>query len=63
MLRQEIFLNGTPSHPLPANLQRIIQNSQQIFHIDPRVPSDLDRYYVCETRRALSDRLIVVTRR
>lgn len=59
-LRTEIFPDGNPGHPLPANLQRIIQNSQQIFHIDPRVPSDLDPVYVIDQRKALADRLIVV---
>jgi len=60
MLRNEIFPDGTPGHPLPANIQRIVQNSQQIFHIDPRVPSDLDPIDLIEQRQALSDRLVVV---
>ncbi len=60
VLRDEIFLDGTPGHPLPVNIQRIVQNSQQIFHIDHRVPSDLDTIYVHEARQALTDRLIVV---
>ena len=60
MLRHEIFTDGNPSHPLPANIRRIVQNSQQIFKIDPRIPSDLDPKYVFERRKALSERLIVV---
>ncbi|TXT08619.1 hypothetical protein VHUM_02747 [Vanrija humicola] len=60
VLREEIFPNGDPGHPLPVNIQRIVQNSQQIFHIDPRVPSDLDPAYIIETRQALFDRLIIV---
>ena len=60
MLRKEVYVDGTPGHPLPVNIQRIVQNSQQIFHIDPRIPSDLDPVYICETRNALTERLIVV---
>ncbi|WVO13428.1 hypothetical protein L204_101043 [Cryptococcus depauperatus] len=59
-LRNDIYQDGTPGHPLPVNIQRVIQNSQQIFHIDPRVPSDLDPVYLLEQRQALSERLIVV---
>ncbi|KAK4688584.1 DNA-directed RNA polymerase II subunit RPB1, partial [Tremellales sp. Uapishka_1] len=60
LLRSEIFPDGSPAKPLPVNLQRIIQNSQQIFHIDHRVPSDLDPVYLVESRRALLQRLVVV---
>ncbi|OXG79786.1 DNA-directed RNA polymerase II subunit RPB1 [Cryptococcus neoformans Gb118] len=60
ILRSEIYPDGTPGHPLPVNIQRVIQNSQQIFHIDPRVPSDLDPVYLLEQREALADRLLVV---
>ncbi|OCF37907.1 DNA-directed RNA polymerase II subunit RPB1 [Kwoniella heveanensis BCC8398] len=60
LLRDEIYTDGTPGHPLPVNIQRVIQNSQQIFHIDPRVPSDLDPAYLMQERQALSDRLLVV---
>lgn len=60
ILRSEIYPDGTPGHPLPVNIQRVIQNSQQIFHIDPRVPSDLDPVYLLEQRDALADRLLVV---
>ncbi|KIR29043.1 DNA-directed RNA polymerase II subunit RPB1 [Cryptococcus deuterogattii LA55] len=60
ILRSEIYQDGTPGHPLPVNMQRVIQNSQQIFHIDPRVPSDLDPVYLLEQRDALAERLLVV---
>lgn len=60
ILRDEIFPDGNPSHPLPANIQRIVQNSQQIFKVDPRVPSDLDPAYLHTARQALCDRLVVV---
>lgn len=59
-LRTAIYPDGNPSHPLPANIQRIVQNSQQVFHIDDRVPSDLDPAYLIQTRSALLDRLVVV---
>ncbi|EJD33620.1 RNA polymerase II largest subunit [Auricularia subglabra TFB-10046 SS5] len=44
VLRKEIFRNAEPhnSHCLPVNLRRIIQNAQQIFHIDCRKHSDLE---------------------
>ena len=60
LLREEIFPGGNPSHALPANLQRLIQNSQQIFKVDPSRASDLDPAYVITTRRELSERLVVV---
>ncbi|ORY35600.1 putative DNA-directed RNA polymerase II largest subunit [Naematelia encephala] len=60
LLRTEIFTDGAQSHPLPTNVQRIIHNSRQIFHIDPRNPSDLDPVYIIDKRQALTDRLIVV---
>jgi DNA-directed RNA polymerase II subunit RPB1 len=60
MLRTEIFTDGVAGHPLPVNIARIIQNSQQVFHVDPREPSDLDPAYLINSVRSLSDRLIVV---
>ena len=60
LLRSSIYPDGNPSHPLPANIQRIVQNSQQVFHIDDRVPSDLDPAYLIAQRKALLDRLVVV---
>jgi DNA-directed RNA polymerase II subunit RPB1 len=60
VLRKAIYKDGNPSHPLPANIQRIVQNSQQVFHIDHRVPSDLDPAYLIQQRKALLDRLVVV---
>jgi len=59
-LRREIFVDGNPGHPLPANIQRIVQNSQQLFQVDSRVPSDLDPKYVYERRQELCDELVVV---
>mgnify|MGYP002718862558 CR=1 FL=1 len=59
MLRREIFPDGNPGHPLPVNIRRIVQNSQQIFHIDPRVPSNLDPKYIVKARQKLCSELIV----
>lgn len=59
-LRTSIYPDGNPSHPLPANIQRIVQNSQQVFHIDDRVASDLDPAYLISERNALLNRLVVV---
>jgi DNA-directed RNA polymerase II subunit RPB1 len=44
VLREFIFPRAptTSPHYLPVNLQRIVQNAMQIFHIDRRKPSDLD---------------------
>jgi DNA-directed RNA polymerase II subunit RPB1 len=60
LLRKDVYTDGNPSHPLPANIQRIVQNSQQVFHIDHRVPSDLEPTYLIKERKALLDRLVVV---
>ncbi|EJD55108.1 beta and beta-prime subunits of DNA dependent RNA-polymerase [Auricularia subglabra TFB-10046 SS5] len=61
-LRNDIFRNADPrnSHYLPVNLRRIIQNAQQIFHIDRRKPSDLEPAYIIDSVRALIDRLLIV---
>ncbi|KAH7330647.1 beta and beta-prime subunits of DNA dependent RNA-polymerase [Rhizoctonia solani] len=62
MLREFIFRTADPNQPhyLPVNLRRIIQNAQQIFHIDRRKPSDLEPSYIMDEVAALSSRLIVV---
>jgi DNA-directed RNA polymerase II subunit RPB1 len=60
ILRTETFKNGDSNHPLPVNIGRLILNSQQIFHIDPRAQSDLEPKYIIETRDALIARLVVV---
>jgi DNA-directed RNA polymerase II subunit RPB1 len=49
----------TPQY-LPVNLQRIIQNALQIFHIDIRKPSDLEPAFIVESIRKLCDRLVIV---
>ena len=45
---------------LPVNLWRIIQNVQQIFHIDRRKPSNLNPLYILHDVRALVERLTVI---
>ncbi|QSL64587.1 hypothetical protein MERGE_001888 [Pneumocystis wakefieldiae] len=42
LLRNFIFKDGDGRRPLPVNIQRIIRNAQQIFHIDKRKASDLN---------------------
>jgi DNA-directed RNA polymerase II subunit RPB1 len=62
ILREFIFPR-TPAnipHYLPVNLQRIVQNATQIFHIDRRKPSDLDPVYIIDLVKELQRRLIVV---
>ncbi|EIN13283.1 beta and beta-prime subunits of DNA dependent RNA-polymerase [Punctularia strigosozonata HHB-11173 SS5] len=62
LLREFIFPNQDPSRPtyLPVNLQRIVQNAVQIFHIDRRKPSDLEPAYLIDAVRGLVERLVVV---
>ncbi|KAH9964633.1 beta and beta-prime subunits of DNA dependent RNA-polymerase [Russula dissimulans] len=62
ILRDFIFPR-TPAnipHYLPVNLQRIVQNAVQIFHIDRRKPSDLDPVYIIDAVKELQKKLIVV---
>ncbi|KAL0059361.1 DNA-directed RNA polymerase II core subunit rpo21 [Marasmius tenuissimus] len=62
LLRNFIFPRQDPnvSQYLPVNIQRIVQNAMQIFHIDRRKPSDLEPAYIIDQVKALCDRLIVV---
>lgn len=62
LLRDFIFPRQDPANAryLPVNLQRIVQNAVQIFHIDRRKPSDLEPAYIIDSVRELCDRLIVV---
>jgi DNA-directed RNA polymerase II subunit RPB1 len=61
-LRTFVFIRADPQTPqyLPVNLQRIIQNALQIFHIDIRKPSDLEPAFIVESIRKLCDRLVIV---
>ena len=62
LLRNFIFPRTptTQPHYLPVNLQRIVQNALQIFHIDHRKPSDLEPAYIVDAVDELGKRLIVV---
>jgi DNA-directed RNA polymerase II subunit RPB1 len=62
MLRNFVFKGADPatSMYMPVNLQRIVQNAIQIFHIDQRKPSDLEPAYIIDAVRGLCNRLIVV---
>ncbi|KAG9310372.1 DNA-directed RNA polymerase II, subunit 1 [Chiua virens] len=53
--------DGLTPHYLPVNLQRIIQNATQIFHIDRRKPSDLEPSYIVDAVHQLADRLVAVS--
>lgn len=62
VLREFIYprMDATTPQYLPVNLQRIIQNAVQIFHIDRRKPSDLEPAYIIDAVRELGKRLVVV---
>src|SRR3984957_8438514 len=62
LLRGFVFANADPGTPryLPVNLQRIVQNAVQIFHIDRRKPSDLEPGYIIDAVKELGKRLVVV---
>ncbi|KAL5534789.1 hypothetical protein ACEPAG_1253 [Sanghuangporus baumii] len=62
LLRQFIYpgRDTTTAHYLPVNLNRIVQNATQIFHIDRRKPSDLDPAYIIDQVQQLAERLVVV---
>ncbi|KAG5643823.1 DNA-directed RNA polymerase II subunit rpb1 [Asterophora parasitica] len=62
LLRSFVFPRQptTMPHYLPVNLQRIVQNAKQIFHIDRRKPSDLEPAYIVDALQELGERLIVV---
>ncbi|KAI0028851.1 DNA-directed RNA polymerase II, subunit 1 [Vararia minispora EC-137] len=61
-LRAFVFpgADGSAPHYLPVNLNRIVQNASQIFHIDRRKPSDLPPAYIVDAVRGLCSRVIVV---
>ena len=46
LLRTFIMKDNLSSVPLPVNISRIIQNGQQIFHLDTRKASDLSPAYI-----------------
>ncbi|KAI8099670.1 DNA-directed RNA polymerase II subunit RPB1 [Halteromyces radiatus] len=60
LMRKFIFKNGDDKWPLPVNLQRLITNAQQIFHIDPRKASDVHPLQIVDGISSLAERLVVV---
>ncbi|OLL22690.1 DNA-directed RNA polymerase II subunit rpb1 [Neolecta irregularis DAH-3] len=56
---RHIFPDGDNRRALPVNIQRVIQNAQQIFHIDRRKPSNLTPKDIIEGVRQLALKLIV----
>ncbi|KAH8824841.1 RNA polymerase II largest subunit [Flagelloscypha sp. PMI_526] len=61
-LRTLVFKDWDPlkERHFPVNLDCIIQNARQIFHIDNREPSDLSPAYIIDAVQELEKRLIVV---
>ncbi|KDQ06663.1 hypothetical protein BOTBODRAFT_181369 [Botryobasidium botryosum FD-172 SS1] len=62
LLRKFVFKLSDPAntHYLPVNLHRIIQNAQQIFHIDCQKASDLSPTYIVEAVQKLLECLIII---
>lgn len=60
LLREFVFTTPPNRICLPVNLRRIIQNAQQIFHIDRRKASNLDPMHIVKEVRALTARLTIV---
>lgn len=62
LLREFIFRYSDPGADryMPVNVRRVIQNAQQIFHIDRREASDLHPGEIYDKLRELMSRLIVV---
>ena len=59
-LRTEVFPNGDNNWPLPVNVRRIIQNAQQIFHVDRYKASDLTISDIVTTVQNLCKNFTVV---
>ena len=60
LLRNEIFQTDMVDTYLPLNISRLVLNAQQIFHIDPRKPSDLSPFEIVDGLRRTLDKLTVV---
>ena len=59
-LRTEIFPTDRVDTYLPLNIARLVLNAQQIFHIDPRRPSDLSPFEIVDgLKRVLANLLVV----
>ncbi|XP_072286604.1 DNA-directed RNA polymerase II subunit RPB1-like [Pyxicephalus adspersus] len=55
-----IFPNGVSKVVLPCNLLRMIWNAQKKFHINTRIPSDLNPIKVVEDVKELGKKLVIV---
>lgn len=54
---RRVFVDGEHNWPLPVNIKRIIQNSQQTFRIDQTKPTDLTIEDVISGVRKLQEKL------
>lgn len=57
---RSIFPTGDQNVVLPCNLKRLIENSQKIFHVNPRAQTDLSPLRVVEGVEELVKKLIIV---
>jgi DNA-directed RNA polymerase II subunit RPB1 len=57
---RKVFADGEHNWPLPVNIRRVIQNAQQIFHIDRSKASDLTISEIVEGVQELSKKLFVL---
>ena len=60
VMRNFIFKDGDGFRPLPVQLNRVIKNSQQIFNIDRRKPSDLSPIEIVQGVRDLCKKVLVI---
>ena len=60
LCRMQIFPTGENTRPLPVNIRRILQNSQQIFRLDRHKPSDLTPNDVIFGVRSLLSKISIV---
>ncbi|TID28039.1 hypothetical protein CANINC_002720 [Pichia inconspicua] len=59
-LRKEVFPSGDNNWPLPVNVRRIVQNAQQIFHVDRYKASDLTIKEIVESVQKLCKQFTVI---
>ncbi|ODQ79999.1 hypothetical protein BABINDRAFT_36081 [Babjeviella inositovora NRRL Y-12698] len=59
-LREVCFPNGDHNWPLPVNLRRVVQNAQQIFHVDRAKASDLTLDEIVTKVQVLCSKLLVI---
>ncbi|VEU24076.1 DEKNAAC105257 [Brettanomyces naardenensis] len=59
-LRTKVFPTGENNWPLPVNIRRVIQNAQQIFHVDRYKASDLTIPEIVNGVQDLCKKFVVV---